>query len=187
MTEKNDFDLIQEFHKGKTEAFNEIVRRYQQKVYWIAKRMVGSHEEADDIVQDVFVKVFKNLKNFRCDSSFYTWIYRITTNQAINMLRKKKLVEFVRFDTAFPALSAAGDENLNPLKKLETKENYSLLQEAISALSPKQKKVFLLRYYDELPYEEISKMLKTSVGGLKANYFHALKNIQKYVKKKNEY
>ncbi len=187
MTDKTDLELIQEFHDGKVEAFNEIVRRYQQKIYWLARRMIGSHEEADDIVQEVFVKVYSSLKNFRSDSSLYTWLYRIAANHAINILRKKKIIEFVSFDNILHAQSASEDENLNPVKLLESKEINSLLQEAILTLAPKQKKVFLLRYYNELSYEEISKILNTSVGGLKANYFHALKNIQKYVKKKNEF
>lgn len=185
MSVKSDLELVKDFQAGKVEAFNELVRRYQQKVYWIARRMVGDHDETDDITQEVFVKVYKKIKDFRSDSSFYTWIYRITTNTAINVLRQRKIVNLVRLDEAFPALSLMSDDSLDPTKKLENKENQSLLEEAVSKLPAKQKKVFVLRYFEEMPYEDISKILKITVGGLKANYFHALKNIQKYVKGKN--
>lgn len=186
MSVKSDLELVNEFQAGKVEAFNELVRRYQQKVYWIARRMVGDHDEADDVTQEVFVKVYKKIKDFRSDSSFYTWIYRITTNTAINVLRQRKIADFVRFDEAFPVLSSMSDESQNPFRKLESIENQSLLESAIAQLPAKQKKVFVLRYFEEMPYEEISRTLKISVGGLKANYFHALKNIQKYVKRKTE-
>jgi RNA polymerase sigma-70 factor (ECF subfamily) len=184
MSVKSDLELVKDFQAGKVEAFNELVRRYQQKVYWIARRMVGDHDEADDVTQEVFVKVYKKIKNFRSDSSFYTWVYRITTNTAINVLRQRKIVNLVRLDEVFPALSSMSDDSLDPAKKLEMKENQSLLEEAVSELPAKQKKVFVLRYFEEMPYEDISKILKITVGGLKANYFHALKNIQKYVKGK---
>ena len=185
MSVKSDLELVKDFQAGKVEAFNELVRRYQQKVYWIARRMVGDHDEADDVTQEVFVKVYKKIKNFRSDSSFYTWVYRITTNTAINVLRQRKIVNLVGLDEAFPALNSMSDDSLDPAKKLEIKENQSLLEEAVSKLPAKQKKVFVLRYFEEMPYEDISKILKITVGGLKANYFHALKNIQKYVKEKN--
>mgnify|MGYP001179481920 CR=1 FL=1 len=185
MSAKSDLELVKDFQAGKVEAFNELVRRYQQKVYWIARRMVGDHDEADDVTQEVFVKVYKKIKNFRSDSSFYTWVYRITANTAINVLRQRKIVNLVGLDEAFPALNSMSDDSLDPAKKLEIKENQSLLEEAVSKLPAKQKKVFVLRYFEEMPYEDISKILKITVGGLKANYFHALKNIQKYVKGKN--
>ncbi len=144
--------------------------------------MIGNHDDADDIVQEVFVKVHKNLNSFRSESSFYTWLYRIATNISINAIRKKKLVEWFRFDEVLPAMNLVTDESNDPSKKMELQENRTTLSKAIAALPAKQKKVFIFRYYDELPYEEISKIMKTSVGGLKANYFHAVKNIQKYFK-----
>jgi RNA polymerase sigma factor (sigma-70 family) len=182
MAQQSDLELVRDFQNGKVEAFNELVRRYQQKVYWIARRMVGDHDEADDITQEVFLKVYKKLKDFRNDSSFYTWIFRITNNTAINVLRQKKIVNFLRLDDVFSKRVEIGDETSKPDDKLHQKENQLLLEKAITKLAPKQKKVFILRYYEEMPYSEISKLLKISIGGLKANYFHALKNIQKYVR-----
>lgn len=182
MSDISDLQLVNEFQNGNIGAFNELVRRYQQKVYWIARRMIGNHDDADDIVQEVFVKVHKNLNRFRSESSFYTWLYRIATNMSINAIRKKKVVEWLRFDDALPAMSVVSDESNDPHKKMELHENRAMLSKAIAELPNKQKQVFIFRYYDELPYEEISKIMKTSVGGLKANYFHAVKNIQKYFK-----
>lgn len=186
MTLKSDQELINEFKNGNAGAYNELVRRYQKKVYWIARRMVGDHQEADDIVQDVFVSVFHKLKDFRSESSFFTWIYRITSNMAISAIRRKKIINFVRFDDAIPVLSSITDDRDNPTINLEMKENQTLLEEAIANLPNRQKQVFILRYYEELPYEEISKILNKQISGLKANYFHAVKNIQKFVKNKTQ-
>lgn len=182
MSDKSDLQLVSEFQNGNIESFNELVRRYQQKVYWIARRMIGNHDDADDIVQEVFVKVHKYLNNFRSESSFYTWLYRIATNMSINAIRKKKLVEWLRFDEVLPAMNLATDESQDPSNNIVLQENRAMLSKAIAGLPAKQKQVFIFRYYDELPYEEISKIMKTSVGGLKANYFHAVKNIKKYFK-----
>ncbi len=182
MIDKSDIELISEFKNGDQEAFNTLVKKYQKKVYWIARKMLGNHDDADDVVQDVFVKVYRSLNDFRQDSSFYTWLYRVTVNFSISALRRKKIIEWIKFDDAFPAVTKIHDEN-NPLSGLENKEMNTLLDKAIEKLPNKQKQVFILRYYNELPYEEISKILRTSVGGLKANYFHALKNIKKYLDK----
>lgn len=182
MQEKSDFELISEFKNGNQEAFNLLVRKYQKKVYWIARKMLGNHDDADDVVQDVFVKIFKSLKDFRNESSFYTWVYRITVNFSISFLRRKKMFDLIKFDEAFPATLKV-NTNDNPIVSIENQEMNTIIEQAIAQLPNKQKKVFILRYYNELPYEEISKILKTSVGGLKANYFHALKNIKKYLDK----
>src|SRR5437867_1553990 len=98
MAPKTDLELVEEFCHGDVKGFNELVRRYQERVYRIARRMIGAHEEADDIVQDVFVRVYEGLKKFRRDANFYTWLYRITVNVSLNALRKKKIKEFVRYD-----------------------------------------------------------------------------------------
>lgn len=180
MAATTDLELVDEFRRGKVEGFNELVRRYQEKVYWIARRIMGSHDDADDVVQDVFVRVYGSLKNFRAESGFYTWIYRITVNVALNALRKRKLKEFVRYDDFIresqPDDTLADDDLLR-------NEYRSILQRAIEQLPAKQKLVFMMRHNDEMPYEEIAAILKTSVGGLKANYFHAVKKIQKFVRK----
>ena len=178
MTNSHDLELVELFQKGDETSFNELVARYQEKVYWIAYRFVNDHDQADDIVQEVFVKVYSSLKDFRGDSGVYTWLYRITVNVALNTLRKRRVRDFIRIDELF---EITGDENERPDALLEKNEQQQLIEEAIAKLPEKQKAVFILRYHEELPYEEISAILKTSVGGLKANYFHAAKKIGEHI------
>ena len=180
MTERSDNELIELFQNGDESAFNHLVLRYQEKVYWVARRFVNDHDGADDVAQEVFCKAYESLREFRGESSVYTWLYRITVNIALNSLRRQKVREFFRIDEMFELQ----DENAEtPDEALERQEQKTLIEEAMATLPEKQKSVFVLRYYEELPYEEISKVLKTSVGGLKANYFHAVKKIQEYVKR----
>jgi RNA polymerase sigma-70 factor (ECF subfamily) len=140
---------------------------------------VGSHEEADDIAQETFVKAYLALGDFRGDASFFTWLYRIAVNLSLNSIRKQQVLGYLRqseiVNRIFPA-----DEN--PQKDLELKETQTLLDKAIAELPEKQRAVFVMRYHDEMTYEEISRVLKTSVGGLKANYFHALRKVQEFMK-----
>ncbi len=183
MPPKKDLELIEDFRQGDNAGFNELVRRYQEKVYWIARRVVGSHEDADDVVQDVFIKVHDALKEFRAESGFYTWLYRITVNVALNALRKKRIKEFVRYEEVEETLEVDGDGTDAGLLR---KEYESILEKAIERLPPKQKAVFMMRYYDEMSYEAMAGILGKSVGGLKANYFHALKKIQAYVRSESK-
>ena len=180
MTDSSDLELVELFQNGNETAFNELVGRYQEKIYWIAHRFVNDHDQADDIVQEVFIKVYSALKNFRGDSGVYTWLYRITVNVALNALRKQRIRDFIRIDEFF---ETAEDENEQPDAIFEKDEQQKLIEEAIAKLPEKQKAVFILRYHEELSYEEISLILKTSIGGLKANYFHAVKKIGEYVKR----
>jgi len=180
MAPKTDLELVEDFRQGRMEGFNELVRRYQEKVYWIARRVAGSHEDADDITQDVFVRVHHALKEFRSESGFYTWLYRITVNVSLNAVRAKKIKEFFRLDDV---AEPADDEHERPDSHLLKNEYKAALEAAIERLPAKQKLVFTMRYYDEMPYEEMAKVLNRSVGGLKANYFHALKKIQEYVRR----
>jgi len=179
MEQRSDLELVQQVRGGNRQAFTELMRRYQQRVYWTARRIVGSHEEADDIAQETFIKAYLGLGDFRGDASFFTWLYRIAVNLSLNVVRKQQLVRYLRqsevLERFFPVQSDPGSE-------LEQRETESKLERAIQELPEKQKAVFVMRYYDELPYQEISEILKTSVGGLKANYFHALKKIQEYMK-----
>lgn len=180
MTEQSDLELVRQFQDGDESAFNHVVLRYQEKVYWVARRFVNDHDSADDVTQEVFCKAYESLKEFRGDSSLYTWLYRITVNVALNAIRKQKIRDFFRIDELFEAEDV---DSPPPDEALERQEERALIEQAIATLPTKQKSVFLLRYYDELPYEEIAKILKTSVGGLKANYFHAVKKIQEYIQR----
>jgi RNA polymerase sigma factor (sigma-70 family) len=183
MSDRSDEELLRQFQAGRESAFNELVLRYQEKIYWVARRFSSSHDNADDITQEVFCKMYASLKNFRGDSSLYTWLYRITVNVSLNFLRRQKVRDFLRIDEMFDVEAPEGE---SPDLMVEKNEQQSLIEEAVATLPKKQKAVFLMRYYDEMPYEEIAKILKTSVGGLKANYFHAVRKIGEYIRRAHE-
>jgi RNA polymerase sigma-70 factor (ECF subfamily) len=181
MTEHRDEELIEMFKTGNEAAFNQLVLRYQERVYMIARRYTFDHDDADDILQDVFVKVYESLKQFRGDSSFFTWLYRIVINLSINYTRKKRIKEFLRIDEEVEE-STAGDDD--PADACERNEQKKIVNDALKKLPERQRSVFILRFYEELPYEEIAGVMKTSVGAAKANYFHAMKKVEEYVRKK---
>ena len=182
MTELDDKELLELYHAGKKDQmFNELVRRYQKRIYWVARRMVKRHEDADDIAQEVFVKAYTALENFRGDANLYTLLYRIAVNLSINHIRKQKVRNAVDIDDYLPFLSRDADQHSNVVRE----ENISLIEEAIQSLPEKQRAVFLMRYYDEMPYEQISSILGTSVGGLKANFHHAVKKVTAFVKERH--
>jgi RNA polymerase sigma-70 factor, ECF subfamily len=177
--QKSDIDLINDFKNGNELAFGEIVKRYQKRIYFIVKRMVESHDDTDDIIQDVFIKVYSSIKDFRGESNVYTWLYRIAVNYSINFLNRKKIKNFFRYDDLINPIVA---DDPKPDELLEKKERSAMIERAIQSLPKMQKMTFIMRYYDEMPYEEISKILKKSVGALKANYFHAFKKIEEFVR-----
>lgn len=174
-----DHDLVQRFLHADTRnfAFNQIVRKYQQKVYWHIRKMVIDHDDADDLTQDVFIKVWKNLDSFRQDAQLYTWIYRIATNECLNFLSSKRRKFFLPLHDVAAELT----RKLDTSPDLDGDEIQKRLQKALLTLPDKQRLVFNMRYYDELKYEEISGILGTSVGALKASYHHAAKKIEDYL------
>lgn len=174
-----DAEILALFADPKTreQAFALIVEKYQERIYWHIRRMVINHDDANDLVQDVFIKVWKNLENFREDAQLYTWIYRIATNESITFLNKKKQKMQLSLD----------DENSAYLSEALTESPYfdgnalqQHLQEAILTLPDKQRLVFNMKYFENLKYEEISAILGTTVGGLKASYHLAVKKIEQY-------
>lgn len=177
--QSDDQSILERFRhiETKESAFTELVKKYQEKLYWHIRRMVIVHDDADDVLQNVFIKLWKGLENFREDSQLYTWLYRIATNESITFLeqRKKRTMISLSDDENVLTNHLKADENFDP-NKLEWK-----LQMGIQQLPEKQRVVFNLRYYDELPYEEMSKILDTSVGALKASYHHAAKKIEDYI------
>lgn len=180
MVELDDKQLLELYRTGKAEQiFNEMVRRYHSRIYWVARRMVKSHEDADDIAQEVFVRAYAALKDFRGEANIYTWLYRIAVNLSINHLRKQKVRKLVDISDYLNFLSKDAEQDRDVIHD----ENVSLIERAIQTLPEKQRAVFIMRYYDELPYEQISSILGTSVGGLKANFHHAVKKISAFVKK----
>ncbi len=176
----DDKVLIDRFLEGDESAFNALFEKYKRKIYLTAYRLLGNHEDAKDITQETLIKIYKELKNFRNESSLYTWIYRITTNLSLNLLKQKKLRSFFDFEDVDEWLFK--DERQSPELSFRENELSNKIQEALKKLPEKQRTVFTLRYYDELTYEEISEILGTSVGALKANYFHAVNKLQKELK-----
>ena len=179
MSQQTDAELIAEFKDGNRNGFNELVRRYQKKVYWIARRIVGSHDEADDVTQDVFVKVYEKLSAFRGDSEFYTWLYRIAVNTSFSVTSKRRFKDLFQYNEVEDRVDIEQEAD----KALLQKEYQSLLEDAIAELPKQQKAVFQLRYFDELQYQEIAKIMKRSEGAVKANYFFALNKIKSMMQK----
>lgn len=182
MVELDDKQLLELYRTGAVDKmFNEMVRRFHSRIYWAARRMVKSHEDADDIAQEVFVRAYTALANFRGESGIYTWLYRIAINLSINHLRKQKVRRLLDITDYIPFLGSDAEQD----KGMIHDENVSLIEEAIETLPEKQRAVFIMRYYDEMPYEQISAILGTSVGGLKANFHHAVKKVAAHVKKRH--
>ena len=179
----SDQELIQEVREGKRRAYTELMHRYQERVYWVARRIVGGHEDADDVTQETFVKAFLALGEFRGVSSFFTWLYRIAVNLSLNTIRKRQVLSYLHESELLGRFLPSHDD---PSERVEQEETATLLERAIAQLPEKQRAVFVLRYHDELSYEEIAKILKTSIGGLKANYFHALRKVREHLRNEIE-
>ena len=180
MTEQlDDKELLIQFREPATKerSFTLIIKKYQEKLYWHIRRMVVSHDDANDVLQNMFIKVWNALENFREDSQLYTWLYRIATNESLTFLEQQKKRASVSLSDVESGLSnrLKADKHFDA-NKLEWK-----LQVAIQQLPEKQRVVFNLRYYDEMPYEKMSKVLETSEGALKASYHHAVKKIEDFI------
>jgi RNA polymerase sigma-70 factor (ECF subfamily) len=180
LTATSDTELLVQFRNPvtKEKAFTAIIKKYQEKLYWHVRRMVIEHEDANDVLQNVFLRVWNGLENFREDSQLYTWLYRIATNECLTYIEQQKKRISVSLDEVETGLSnkIMADSHFDA-NRLEWK-----LQLAIQQLPEKQRIVFNLRYYDEMPYEEMSRVLETSEGALKASYHHAVKKIEDYIK-----
>ncbi len=178
-THLSDEELLQQFNQTSTKekAFTSIIKKYQEKLYWHIRRMVIQHQDADDVLQNTFIKVWKGLENFREDSQLYTWLYRIATNESLTFIAQQKRKPTSSIDNEDNGLcnSIKASEHFDG-NKAEWK-----LQLAIQQLPDKQRAVFNLRYFDEMPYEEMSRVLETSEGALKASYHHAVKKIEDYI------
>ena len=175
----DDAELVYQFKntQAKEAAFTQILKKYQEKLYWHIRRMVVDHDDANDVLQNMFIKVWKGLQNFREDSQLYTWLYRIATNECLTFLEQQKKRNLVSLSNEEGGLSnkLKADTNFDA-NRLEWK-----LQLGIQQLPEKQRIVFNLRYYDEMPYEEMSRVLQTSEGALKASYHHAAKKIEEFI------
>ena len=179
LTTLSDSELLVEFRNPvtKEKAFTYLIKKYQEKLYWHLRRMVVDHDDANDVLQNVMIRVWNGLENFREDSQLYTWLYRVATNECLTFLEQQKKRSSVSLSDVESGLEnkIKADQNFDG-NKLEWK-----LQLGIQQLPEKQRIVFQLRYYDEMPYEEMSRVLETSEGALKASYHHAVKKIEDYI------
>ena len=171
-----DKELLERFKnpESKNFAFNLLVRKYQEKIYWITRKMVIDHDDANDLTQNVFIKVWGNLDKFKGTSQLYTWIYRIATNECLTFLKKKRRRFFVSVADVEHELSNKIDTSHN----INGDEIALKLEKAILTLPDKQRLVFNMKYFEELKYQQISEITDTSVGSLKASYHHAVKKIE---------
>lgn len=176
----DDKTLLEQFREPalRERAYTAIIKKYQERLYWHIRRMLVDHEDTNDTLQNVFIKVWKGLDNFREDSQLYTWLYRIATNESLSFLeqKKRKSADYSLSDVEGRLENTIKADANFDAKRLEWK-----LQLAIQKLPEKQRLVFNLRYYDEMPYEEMSHILETSEGALKASYHHAAKKIEEFM------
>ncbi|GHT77433.1 DNA-directed RNA polymerase sigma-70 factor [Bacteroidia bacterium] len=158
-------------------AFEQVVNYYSEKLYWQIRKMILSHDDANDLLQNTFIKAWMNMGLFRGEAKLSTWLYKIAINESITFLNKQRAQNHISMD----------DEEANLSERLETDDYFDgdaaqlKLQKAILTLPEKQRAVFNLRYYDEMPYDEMSDVLGTSVGALKASYHHAAKKIEEFL------
>lgn len=172
--------------KTRREAFGMVVAQYSEQMYWKIRRIVLTHEDADDVLQNAFMKAWKNIESFRKDSRLSTWLYRIAINEALDMVRHKNVLTIVSTDDTSPgkkkenAKASSIAETLRADDYFDGNEAQTMLQEAIAQLPEVQRNVFNMRYFDDMKYSEMSQILNTSEGALKASYHIAVKKITQY-------
>ncbi len=171
----NDFELINRFLAGEEVAFNLIVKKYQKKIYWHARQMLGNHLEADEVTQEVLIVLFNKLRSFNFNSSLYTWIYKIVSTRSLNQIRKRQIQKFFSIDSVENDFELKDTSDI--IKDYSNREKLERVEKILQKIPPKQREIFIMRNYDQLSYEEIAKITGKSIGGLKANYFHALKKV----------
>ena len=178
--DSSDSELLEKFNNPETQnyAFNLLVRQYQQKLYYHIRKILISHDDTNDVLQNVFIKVWKNLAGFKGESQLYTWLYRIATNESLTFLNEKKKRAGIPIDDVSTFLG----NNLKSDTYFNSDDVQIKLQKAVLTLPDKQRLVFNMRYWDNIKYEEMSQILETSVGALKASYHIAAKKVEEYLK-----
>jgi RNA polymerase sigma-70 factor (ECF subfamily) len=178
--EKADREILDGLKEEKTRnlAFQNLVKAYQERLYWHIRKIVLTHDDTDDVLQNTFIKVWRNLDNFREESSLYTWLYRIATNESLTFINSTKKRSMIPMNDTSEFLL----NNMVSDEFFEGDEIQLKLQEAILTLPEKQRIVFNLKYFEEMKYEEMSGVLETSVGALKASFHHAVKKIEEHLK-----
>ena len=178
----DEINFIEQLQNAQTkeQAFRKLVATYKERLYWHIRKIVISHDDADDVLQNTFIKIFRGIDNFKQESQLFSWMYRIATNESITFINKRARERNIDISEYQHSL----------VSNLESDDNFNgdaiqlILQKAIQTLPTKQQLVFNLKYFDELKYKEMSEILETSEGALKASYFHAVKKIEEYIKNK---
>ena len=175
----DEITLVKELQKAHTKekAFKKLITEYKERLYWHIRKIVISHDDADDVLQNTFIKVFKGIDNFKQDSKLYSWMYRIATNESITFINKRARERNIDITEMKQEMVS----NLQSDVWFSGNDIQIILQEAVARLPKKQQLVFNMKYFDHLKYQEISEILGTSVGGLKASYFQAVKKIENYI------
>jgi len=180
-SEISDKELIEMFKskESKNFAFNQIVLKYQERMYWHIRKMVLNHADTDDLLQESFIKIWNSLDKFRGESGLYTWIYRVVTNEVLAFLNKQKSHSFVSLDDIEKSISNTLKEDIY----FNGDDAQIKFQQVLATLPPKQRLVFNMKYFDEMKYEQIAEILDTSVGALKASYHIAVEKIKQNINK----
>jgi RNA polymerase sigma-70 factor (ECF subfamily) len=176
----DEIPLVKQLQNSKTrdKAFQILIAQYKERLYWHIRKIVLVHDDADDVLQNTFVKIFKNIEKFNGQSKLYSWMYRIASNEAITFINKRAKEKKVDISDNYEQLASTLESDVH----FSGDEIQVILQKAIATLPQKQQLVFNMKYFEELKYSQISEILETSVGALKASYFHAVKKIEKYIK-----
>ena len=196
-----DEEILGLYRAGERErAFDALVKSLSERLYWHVRGLVGSHEDTDDLLQDIFVKVWKSLPGFRGDAQLYTWVFRIATNESLNFLRKRNLRVALGLEARPDAggdgpnsnshKSVSDEEQIPEVERVPDSDPYfdgdeaqRLLSVAVAKLPPRQRAVFHMRYFEEMPYEEMAGILEVSVSSLKASYHFAYEKVKEYLLK----
>ena len=177
--QNSDQELTENLRKEETRdrAFQELVLKYQERLYWHIRKIVLNHDDADDVLQNTFLKVWRNIGQFREESSLFPWLYRIATNESLTFINSRKRHTLISMNDVSDYLK----DRLESDEFFEGSDIQKKLQSAIVTLPEKQRLVFNMRYFGEIPYQEMSEILNTSVGALKASYHHAVKKVEDYI------
>ena len=163
-------------------AFKELISLYKERLYWHVRKIVISHDDTDDVLQNTFIKIYKNIGKFKQESKLFSWMYRIATNEAITFINKRNKERKIDISEVQEQIVSTLESDIY----FSGEEIQEILQKAIASLPQKQQLVFNMKYFDNIKYTQISEILGTSVGALKASYFHAVKKIESYIKKQNK-
>ena len=181
----SDQDLLKFFENPNTKelGMRHLMRQYKEKLYWQIKRIVTHHDDADEVLQNVWIKIWLNIDKFKAESAISTWLYRIAYNESISYIQNIKKQNLADWESVMPIIEGNTEEEIPQINGRDREEILQKIQEAIELLPEKQKLIFHMRYFEEMPYQQIADITGTSEGALKASFHHAVKKIEEKVKK----